>query len=118
LIKSPLSATFIPICADAFSGRMEINMRVFLSKNPDGPFYDAAGNPAVLGTSTNLDNIGLKVMGNYKFSSLDTAYMACGHNSVLRDDDGKWYLFYHARFNNGTEYHEVRVHSMYFNEEG
>jgi len=93
-------------------------MRVFLSKNPDGPFYDAAGNPAVLGTSTNLDNIGLKVMGNYKFSSLDTAYMACGHNSVLRDDDGKWYLFYHARFNNGTEYHEVRVHSMYFNEEG
>lgn len=60
-------------------------MRVFLSKNPDGPFYDAAGNPAVLGTSTNLDNIGLKVMGNYKFSSLDTAYMACGHNSVLRD---------------------------------
>lgn len=94
------------------------NMRVFRSKNPDGPFYDAAGNPAVLGTSTNLDSVGLKVMGNYKFSSLSTAYMACGHNSVLRDDDGKWYLFYHARFNNGTEYHEVRVHSMYFNDEG
>lgn len=94
------------------------NMRVFRSKNPDGPFYDAAGNPAVLGTSTDLDSIGLKVMGNYKFNSLNTAYMACGHNSVLRDDDGKWYLFYHARFNNGTEYHEVRVHSMYFNEEG
>lgn len=94
------------------------NMRVFRSKNPDGPFYDAAGNPAVLGTSTDLDSVGLKIMGNYKFSSLSTAYMACGHNSVLRDDDGKWYLFYHARFNNGTEYHEVRVHSMYFNEEG
>lgn len=94
------------------------NMRVFRSKNPDGPFYDAAGNPAVLGTSTDLDSVGLKVMGNYKFSSLSTAYMACGHNSVLRDDDGKWYLFYHARFNNGTEYHEVRVHSMYFNDEG
>lgn len=94
------------------------NMRVFRSKKPDGPFYDAAGNPAVLGTSTDLDSVGLKVMGNYKFSSLSTAYMACGHNSVLRDDDGKWYLFYHARFNNGTEYHEVRVHSMYFNEEG
>ena len=94
------------------------NMRVFRSKNPDGPFYDAAGNPAVLGTSTDLDSVGLKVMGNYKFSFLSTAYMACGHNSVLRDDDGKWYLFYHARFNSGTEYHEVRVHSMYFNEEG
>ena len=57
-------------------------------------------------------------MGNYKFSSLNKAYMACGHNSVLRDDDGKWYLFYHARFDDGSEYHEVRVHSMYFNEDG
>ncbi len=94
------------------------NMRVFRSQNPDGPFYDAAGNPAVLDADTNLDSVGLKVMGNYQFSSLSTAYMACGHNSVLRDDDGTWYLFYHARFNNGTEYHEVRVHSMYFNEEG
>ncbi|MCI6561031.1 MAG: RICIN domain-containing protein, partial [Ruminococcus sp.] len=46
------------------------------------------------------------------------AYMACGHNSVLQDNDGRWYLFYHARFNDGSEYHEVRVHSMYFNEEG
>lgn len=57
-------------------------------------------------------------MGNYKFSSLDKAYMACGHNSVLRDDDGRWYLFYHARFDNGFEFHEVRTHSMYFNDEG
>lgn len=94
------------------------NMRVFRSKNPDGPFYDAAGNAAVLGTGTDLDSVGLKVMGNYQFSSLSTAYMACGHNSVFRDDDGQWYLFYHARFNSGTEYHEVRVHTMYFNDEG
>lgn len=94
------------------------NMRVFRSTNPDGPFVDAAGRAAVLGTNTNLDTIGLKVMGNYQFSSLDTAYMAGGHNSVLRDDDGKWYLLYHTRFNRGNEYHEVKVHSMYFNEEG
>lgn len=94
------------------------NMRVFRSKEPTGPFVDAAGRQAVLASNTSLDSIGLKVMGNYKFSSLNTAYMACGHNSVLRDDDGQWYLFNHARFNNGTEYHEVRVHSMYFNSEG
>ncbi len=94
------------------------NMRVFRSENPDGPFYDAAGNPAVLGANTDLDSVGLKVMGNYQFSSLSTAYMAGGHNSVLRDDDGRWYLFYHTRFNRGNEYHEVKVHSMYFNEEG
>ncbi|MCM1133825.1 MAG: family 43 glycosylhydrolase [Ruminococcus flavefaciens] len=94
------------------------NMRVSRSTSPTGPFYDAAGNPAVLSANTNLDSVGLKIMGNYKFSSLNTAYMACGHNSVLRDDDGQWYLFYHARFNDGSEYHEVRVHTMYFNDEG
>lgn len=93
------------------------NMRVFRSRKPDGPFVDAAGNPAVLSSTSNLDSVGLKVMGNYKFSSLNRAYMACGHNSVLRDDDGKWYLFNHARFDDGSEYHEVRVHSMYFNSE-
>lgn len=94
------------------------NMRVSRSKSPMGPFTDPAGNAAVLTSSSNLDAVGLKVMGNYKFSCLDKAYMACGHNSVLRDDDGQWYLFYHARFDDGTEYHEVRVHSMWFNEDG
>ncbi|SDA09305.1 arabinan endo-1,5-alpha-L-arabinosidase [Ruminococcus sp. YE71] len=94
------------------------NMRVSRSRSPLGPFVDAAGNQAVLNSNTNLDSVGLKVMGNYKFSTLDTAYMACGHNSVLRDDDGQWYLFYHARFDDGSEYHSVRVHQMYFNADG
>lgn len=94
------------------------NMRVFRSKNATGPFFDAAGNSAIMQANTNLDSVGLKVMGNYKFSSLSKAYMACGHNSVLRDDDGKWYLINHARFDDGYEFHEVRVHSMYFNSEG
>lgn len=94
------------------------NMRVFRSELPTGPFTDPAGRQAVLSSGTNLDSVGLKVMGNYKFSSLDRAYMACGHNSVLRDDDGRWYLFYHARFDDGSEYHEVRVHEMFFNKDG
>lgn len=94
------------------------NMRVFRSTSPTGPFTDAAGRPAVLESNTNLDSVGVKVMGNYQFSCLDTAYMAGGHNSVLRDDDGQWYLFYHTRFNRGNEIHEVRVHAMYFNDDG
>ena len=94
------------------------NMRVGRSKSPLGPFVDAAGRNMVLDAGTNLDSIGLKVMGNYKFSTINRAYMACGHNSVLRDDDGEWYLLYHARFDDGGEGHEVRVHSMKFNEAG
>ncbi|MBR3630167.1 MAG: RICIN domain-containing protein [Oscillospiraceae bacterium] len=94
------------------------NMRVTRSKSPLGPFTDPAGHQAVLSANTNLDTVGLKVMGNYKFSTIDRAYMACGHNSVLRDDDGQWYLLYHARFDDGGEGHEVRVHQMYFNADG
>lgn len=94
------------------------NMRVFRSTSPTGPFTDPAGRSGIMEANSDLDSTGLKVMGNYKFSSLNKAYMACGHNSVLKDDDGRWYLFYHARFDDGTEYHEVRVHSMYFNAEG
>lgn len=94
------------------------NMRVFRSKSPLGPFTDPAGRQAVLPTNPNLDSVGLKVMGNYKFSSISKAYMAGGHNSVLRDDDGKWYLIYHTRFDDGAEFHEVRVHQMYFNSDG
>ncbi len=94
------------------------NMRVYRSKSPTGPFVDPSGKSGIQTATSNLDDYGLKVMGNYKFSTQDRAYMACGHNSVLQDDDGNWYLFYHARFDDGTEYHEVRVHSMQFNSEG
>ncbi len=94
------------------------NMRVGRSRSPLGPFTDPAGRNMVLESNSNLDAVGLKVMTNYIFGSLPRAYMACGHNSVLKDDDGQWYLFNHARFDDGTEYHEVRVHAMRFNEAG
>ncbi len=94
------------------------NMRVFRSESPTGPFRDAAGRTAIHSANSNLDATGLKVMGNYKFNTLNRAYKACGHNSVLKDDDGNWYLFYHARFDDNSEYHEVRVHSMQFSKDG
>ena len=94
------------------------NMRVGRSKSPLGPFKDPSGKDMVLTANPNLNAVGLKVMTNYKFSSLQKAYMAPGHNSVLRDDDGQWYLVNHTRFDDGAEFHEVRVHTMNFNEAG
>ena len=38
--------------------------------------------------------------------------------STFQDDDGKYYITYHQRFDDGTEYHEPRVHQMYKNEDG
>ena len=37
-------------------------------------------------------------------------------SSAMMTENG--ILFYHTRFDDGAEFHEVRVHSMYFNEQG
>lgn len=95
------------------------NMRMFRSVNPDGPYLDASGKNAVLpNTNTPNTEYGIKLMGNYKFSGLPVGYRAPGHNSSFIDSDGQMYLIYHTRFDGGTEYHEVRVHQMFRNEDG
>lgn len=94
------------------------NMRLFRSESPAGPYLDAKGNNAALsGNVTNTAN-GIKLISNYKFACQDQALKAAGHNSVLIDDDGERYLIHHQRFDDGTEYHEVRVHQMFVNKEG
>lgn len=95
------------------------NMRLFRSKNPDGPFLDAAGNNANMFVSSKKvhNDVGIKVMGTYKFSCLDKYYKAEGHNSAMIDDDGQMYLFYHTRFSDSGEYHQLRVHQQFQNEE-
>ena len=97
------------------------NMRLFRSKRVDGLYVDAKGKHPTY-TSWTPDPIndayGIKVMGNYKLDSLPTAYMSPGHNSAFIDKNGNWYLVNHTRFNQGTEYHEVRVHPMRMTEDG
>ena len=61
---------------------------------------------------------GLKLSGNYTLPSVRTAYMATGHNSAFVDADGKRYIVYHTRFNNGTEGHLPMVKQFGLNEEG
>lgn len=97
------------------------NMRLFRSKRVDGLYVDARGKHPTYTSWTSEpinDAYGIKVMGNYKLDSLPTAYMSPGHNSAFIDKSGNWYLVNHTRFNQGTEYHEVRVHPMRMSEDG
>lgn len=94
------------------------NMRLFRATDPTGPYVDEKGNSAVLDRAMDHSDIGIKVMGNYKFSSLSNGYRAPGHNSMLIDEDGQRYLIYHTRFADNEYYHEVRVHQQFINEQG
>ncbi len=96
-------------------------IREFRSENVDGPYVDAAGQTMTMVDASNPEynkDYGLKMMGNYDFPSLKQAYMAPGHNSALIDDDGKMYVVYHQRFDDGSEFHQPRVHQMFTNKNG
>ena len=94
------------------------HMRLYRSKTINGTYVDAAGNEAVF-SSSSVDQTtrGIKVMGNYDLSTLSVGYKSAGHNSAMIDTDGQMYLVNHTRFNGGTEYHEVRVHQQFLNED-
>ena len=96
-------------------------IRLFRSKQVDGPYVDAKGSSMTMVDATNPEynkEYGIKMMGNYNLPSLEVAYMAPGHNSAFIDADGKKYLVYHTRFDDGTEFHQPRVHQLFTNQSG
>ncbi len=110
------------------------NIRVCRSENPDGPFYDSAGQEMIrcggaAGTffhDVDYEGYGVKLMGGYKFAAAEsdtsraaTAYRSPGHNSAWYDaETGQYFLIFHTRFAASGESFTVRVHQMYMNEEG
>ena len=103
------------------------NMRIFKSDKLTGPYKDYSGDDARYTTeiindkkvSDNINkDIGNRPMSGYQWNYMSTGYVAQGHNSAFVDDDGKSYVIYHTRFNDGTEGHQVRVHQMFVNEDG
>lgn len=103
------------------------NIRVSRSKNPDGPYLDAAGNDMLLAKNTTetLSKYGVKLMGGFNFVSEvgdvgdSWGYLAPGHNSAYYDAaTKKTLLFTHTRFPNRGEQHSVRVHEMWVNKDG
>ena len=104
------------------------NMRVFSSKSVTGPYLDMSGQDARYlssGTanSSQINNadcpgtingrVGTRLMSYYRWSFLDKGFCAQGHNSAIVDTDGKAFLVYHTRFDQGTEEHQVRVHQLF-----
>lgn len=106
------------------------NIRVSRSSNPNGPYFDANGtNMANVKSDPNLPLFddasiaphGVKLMGNHVFtnSNNELGYVSPGHNSAWRNpSSGQYFLFFHTRFPNRGEEHEVRVHEFFFNDAG
>lgn len=92
-------------------------IRVLRSKTVDGEYVDMNDKSPQIGNG-NPAYYALKLSGNYMLPSLEKAYMATGHNSAFIDADGKRYIVNHTRFDDGSEYHEPRVHQYFLNEEG
>ena len=104
----------------------EYNMRVFRSKNPDGPYVDSLGQNAVLPGNVDHSPIGNKLMGHFLFerklgdpgTGIGYGYVSPGHNSVYFDTQtGEHYLIFHTRFPLRGEAHEVRVHQLFMNQD-
>lgn len=113
---------------DSFGG---YNMRVARSKNPNGPYTDISGQNMIEakgkdGSSfddVSIEPFGNKLMGNFWYEEDDgltnAGYVSPGHNSAIYDaEKDAYFLVFHTRFPNGGENHEVRVHQLYFTEEG
>ncbi len=108
---------------DAIGG---YNMRVARSENPDGPFLDAEGKDMIEAKGADgsffddeaVAPYGAKIMGNFTFSDGD-GYVSPGHNSTYYEEEtDAYFLYFHTRFPNRGEEHELRVHQMFFNEDG
>lgn len=96
------------------------NIRVFRSLRPDGDYVDEMGNsPLYDKYILNVNqSVGVRLFGAYKWRNFNVAQVAQGHNSAFVDDDGRAYIIYHTRTNDGSEGHHVEVHQLFVNREG
>lgn len=110
------------------------NIRVCRSKNPDGPYMDPLGQDMIkcggragsFFLDIDIEGYGAKLMGGYQFDPLpgetnrwSMGFRSPGHNSAWYDrETGRFFLIFHTRFASMGESHSVRVHQMYFNQDG
>jgi len=110
------------------------NIRVGRARQPDGPYYDAAGNdltnvkgaPGTLFDDASIAPYGVKLMGGYQFvpaagepAARSPGYLSPGHNSAWIDPaTGEYLLVFHTHFVGRGEAYENRVHQMFVNADG
>ncbi len=105
----------------------DYNMRVARSANPDGPYTDVSGKDMAQITE---DEAGRKygnvIAGNFRFDRFgngqSAGYAAMGHNSVIKDEDGNYFVVYHTRrqADNGSVEtgHSLCSAKLFFNKDG
>ncbi len=99
---------------------------IFRSEKPDGPYLDAANLDAFyngrywLNFGPNQQTTGgMRPFGAYdKWGLMTIGELAQGHNSAIVDEQGRAFIVYHTRFNDGGEGHRVRVHQLFQNQQG
>ncbi len=96
------------------------NVRVFRSQKPDGDYVDLLGNTPYYDDYVFNYNqsVGVRLFGGYTWRVFNNGQVAQGHNSAFVDEDGRAYMVFHTRTDNGTEGHYVKVHQLFQSREG
>lgn len=87
------------------------NMRVFRSKEIEGPYLDMNGKEAILDTDENVQ-CGVKIAGSYQFSD-EPPWIAPGHNSVFVENSKTW-VIHHIRIQNEPHHCFGMVREMFW----
>ena len=110
------------------------NIRVCRSRTPDGPYEDSMGRdmtkcggaPGTFFHDPDYEPYGVKLMGGCRFEPAPgdarqgaETLLSPGHNSAYYEPEtGRYFILFHTRFLGRGEYHSVRVHQMFMNEDG
>ncbi|MCM1025769.1 MAG: arabinan endo-1,5-alpha-L-arabinosidase [Roseburia sp.] len=99
--------------------KSDYNIRVGRSRDITGPYLDHNGRD-LRDLSDEDATLGYMLACGYKFDDDPNGYMGPGHNSVLRDKDGEWYLVSHIRPHNlrQEEPSFLQIRKMLWTEDG